>query len=144
MSASKRLFTEDPLKDIQKTSDNFNSVTNTQDPKKPKYSTSSYTSAFVSSLNHNSHILKVACHNVVSFVNPTKQNQVIQEALFNQIDILGLSEINLPTASTKFQKSHLPSEYTYFFASNTHHKGSGVTLCVKSALADYIFYHTSN
>src|SRR6266540_6718113 len=108
----------------------------------PKCSTASYTSAFVSSVNHNSHILKVACHNVVSFVNPTKQNQVIQEALLNQIDILDLSETNLTTASTKFQKSHLPLDYTYFFASDQHHKGSGVALCVKSALADYIFYHT--
>ncbi len=144
MSTPKRPFTEDPLKDIQKTSDNINNVTNTQDHKKSKYFTSSYTSAFVSSLNHNSHILKVACHNVVSFVNPTKQNQVIQEALLNQIDILGLSETNLPTASTKFQKSHLPSEYTYFFASDKHHKGSGIALCIKSSLADYIFYHTSN
>ena len=115
--------------DIQKTSDNNNSVKDTQDHKKSKYSTSSYTSAFVSSLNHNSHILKVTCHNVISFVNPTKQNQVIQEALLNQIDILGLSETNLPTASTKFQKSHLPSEYTYFFASDNHHKGSGVLMC---------------
>ena len=74
MSTHKRLFIEDPLMDIQKTSDNINSVTNTQDQKKSKYSTSSYTLAFVSSLNNNSHILKVTCHNVVSFVNPTKQN----------------------------------------------------------------------
>src|SRR6266498_6028515 len=130
--------------DIQKTSDNINSIMNTQDHKKSKYSTSSYTSAFVSSLNYNSHILKVTCHNIVSFVNPSKQNQVIQEALLNQIDILGLSETNLPTASTKFQKSHLPSKYTYFFASDQHHKGSGIALCVKTLLADYIFYHTSN
>ena len=102
MSTPKRLFTEDPFKDIQKTSDNINSVTNTQDQKKPKYSTLSYTSAFVSSLNHNSHILKVTYHNVVSFVNPTKQNQVIQKALLNQIDILSLSETNLSSASIKF------------------------------------------
>ncbi len=95
-------------------------------------------------MNNNPHILKVACHNVVSFVNPTKQNQVIQEALLNNIDILGLSETNLPSASTKFQKSHLPDDYTYFFASDKQHKGSGVALCVKSAIADYIFYHTSN
>ncbi len=72
------------------------------------------------------------------------KNQVIQEALLNQIDILGLSETNLSNASTKFQKSHLPSDYTYFFASDKHHKGFGITLCVKSSLADYIFYHTSN
>jgi len=64
--------------------------------------------------------------------------------LLNQIDILDLSETNLPTTSTKFQKSHLPPEYTYFFTLDKHHKGSDVTLCVASSLADYIFYHTSN
>ena len=74
MSIPKRQFTKDPLKDIQKTSNNINNVKNTQDHKKSKYSTLSYTLAFVSSLNNNSHILKVTCHNVVSFVNPTKQN----------------------------------------------------------------------
>jgi len=57
---------------------------------------------------------------------------------------LGLSETNLSNTSTKFQKSHLPSDYTYFFASDKHYKGSDVILCVKSSLADYIFYHTSN
>src|SRR6266498_1186851 len=72
------------------------------------------------------------------------KNQIIQETLLNQIDILSLSETNLSNASTKFQKSHLPSDYTYFFASNKHHKGSGVALCVKISLADYISYHTSN
>src|SRR6266540_6130799 len=144
MSIYKRHNTEDPLKDIQKTSDANNNINNHHDHKKPKYSNSSYTSAFVSSLNNNPHILKVMCHNIVSFVNPTKQNQVIQEALLNQIDILGLSETNLPNASIKFQKSHLPADYTYFFASDKQHKGSDVALCVKSAIADYIFYHTSN
>src|SRR6266496_2569242 len=144
MSTHKRYNTEDLIKDNQKTSDLNNNLDNNHDHKKPKYSNSSYTSAFVSSLNNNSYILKVMCHNIVSFVNPTKQNQVIQEVLLNQIDILGLSETNLPTASTKLQKSHLPSEYTYFFASDKHHKGSGVTLCVKFSLTDYIFYHTYN
>ncbi len=144
MSTNKRVYTEDPLKDIQKTSVDTNNNNHNQTNKKLKSSNYSYTSPFVSSLNNNSHILKVACHNVVSFVNTTKQNQVIQEALLNNIDILGLSETNLPTASIKFQKSHLPADYTYFFASDKHHKGSGVALCVKSAIADYVFYHTSN
>ena len=144
MSAHKRHNTKDPLKDIQKTSDTNNNLHNNHDHKKPKYSNSSYTSAFISSLNNNSHILKVTYHNVVSFVNPTKQNQVIQEVLLNQIDILGFSETNLFNASAKFQKSHLPSDYTYFFASDKHHKGSNITLCVKSSLADYIFYYTYN
>ena len=132
------------MKDIQKTSADTINTSNNQNNKKIKSSNYSYTSPFVSSLNNNSHILKVAYHNVVSFVNPTKQNQVIQEALLNQIDILGLSETNLPNASIKFQKSHLPADYTYFFASDKQHKGSGVALCVKLAIADYIFYHTSN
>jgi len=95
-------------------------------------------------LNNNPHILKVACHNVVFFVNPTKQNQVIQEILFNNIDILELSKTNLSQASTQFQKSHFPSEYTYFFTLTKNHKGSGIVLCVKTLIANYIFYHTSN
>ncbi len=144
MSTNKRFYTEDPLKNIQKTSVDTNTNNHNQNNKKLKSSNYSYTSPFVSSLNNNPHILKVACHNVVSFVNTTKQNQVIQEALLNNIDILGLSETNLPTASIKFQKSHLLADYTYFFASDKHHKGSGVALCVKSAIADYVFYHTSN
>src|SRR6266498_2253827 len=144
MSTHKRYNTEDLIKDNQKTSDLNNNLDNNHDHKKPKYSNSSYISAFVSSLNNNPYILKVTCHNVISFVNPTKQNQVIQEVLLNQIDILGLFKTNLSNASTKFQKSHLPSDYTYFFASDKHHKGSGIALCIKSSLADYIFYHTSN
>ncbi len=143
MSATKWSNTEDPYKDSQKISD-FNNCFNQNNNKNSKYINSSYTFPFISSLNHNPHVLKIACHNVVSFVFPTKQNQVIHEALLNNIDILGLSETNLPCASTKFQKSHLPSEYTYFFASAKHHKGSGITLCVKTSLADYIFYHTYN
>ena len=74
MSAHKRNNLENPLMDIQKTSEVNNNINKDHVHKKSKHSTSSYTSAFVSSLNHNSHILKVTCHNVVSFVNPTKQN----------------------------------------------------------------------
>ena len=119
MSTHKWHNIEDPLKDIQKTSDTNNNINNHYDYKKLKYSNSSYTSAFISSLNNNPHILKVTCHNVVSFVNPTKQNQVIQEALLNQIDILDLSETNLSNASTKFQKSHLPL-ITHIFLHQTN------------------------
>ncbi len=64
--------------------------------------------------------------------------------MLNQIDILGLSKTNLLCASTKFQKSHLPSDYIYYFTSDKHHKGSGVVLCVKTSLADHIFYYISD
>ncbi len=142
MSTLKRHNIEDPLKNIQKTSENNNN-NNDQDNKKIKYSNYSYTSSFVSSLNNNPHILKIVCYNIIFFINPTKQNQVIQEAMLNQIDILGLAETNLSSDSIKFQKLHLPSDYT-FFALDKYHKGSGVALCVKALLVDYIFYHTSN
>ncbi len=72
MSTHKRHNTEDPLKNIQKTSDAVNNINIHHDHKKSKYSNSSYTLAFVSSLNNNSYILKVTCHNVVSFVNSIK------------------------------------------------------------------------
>ncbi len=133
---------EDPLQNIQKTSKLNNNYD--QNTKKSKHSNHSYTSPFISSLNNNPHILKITCYNIVSFVNPTKQNQIIQEVLLNNINILGLFETNLSSVSTKFQKSHLPSNYTYFFTLAKYHKGSGVILCVKTLLADYIFYHTSN
>ena len=101
MSMLKQHNTEDLLEDIQKTSeDNINN--NNQNNKKNKCFNYSYTSPFVSSLNNNPYILKITCHNIVSFVNPTKQNQVIQEALLNQIDILGLAETNLSRDSIKF------------------------------------------
>jgi len=102
MSTLKRHNTKNPLKDIQKTSNINNNNNNNHNIKKSKSLNYSYTLPFVSSLNNNPHILKIACHNIVSFVNPTKQNQVIQKALLNQIDILSLSETNLSSASIKF------------------------------------------
>ncbi len=77
----------------------------------------------------------------MSFVNPTKQNQVIQEALLNNIDILGLSETNLPFGDVKFQKSHLSDDYVYFFESAKLHKDLGVGLYIKKALSNHIFYY---
>ena len=77
----------------------------------------------------------------MSFVNPTKQNQIIQEALLNNIDILDLSETNLPREDIKFQKSYLPEDYVYFFKSAKLHKGSEVGLCIKKALSNHIFYY---
>src|SRR6266498_2200393 len=130
---------------IQKTStiynynnklDNSPSVHNTL--KKLKHFHYSF---FTQSLIDNSNILKIAHHNVMSFVNPIKQNQVIQEALLNNIDILDLSETNLSFGDVKFQKSHLPEDYVYFFESAKLHKGSGVSLCIKKALSNHIFYH---
>ena len=77
----------------------------------------------------------------MSFINPTKQNQVIQKALLNNIDILDLSETNLPFEETKFQKSHLPEDYVYFFESAKLHKGLGISLCIKKVLSNHIFYY---
>ena len=73
-----------------------------------------------------------------------KQLQIIHEVYLNNIDILGLTETNLPSQSIKYQKSYLPKEYIYFFEFSTSHKGSGVGLCLKQHIADYVFYHYDN
>ena len=73
-----------------------------------------------------------------------KQLQIIHEAYFNNIDILRLTETNLPSQSIKHQKSYLPKEYVYFFESSTSYKGSRVDLCIKQHIADYVFYHYDN
>jgi len=97
--------------------------------------------SLIQSLIDNSNILKIAHHNVISFVNSTKQNQIIQEVFLNNIDILGLSETNLPYKDAKFQKFYFPEDYVYFFESTKLHKGSSVDLCIKKALSNHIFYH---
>ncbi len=79
MNIHKRHNTEDLLKDIQKISDANHNINNYHNYKKSKYSNSSYTSAFVSSLNNNPHILKVACYNVVSFVNLTNKIKLFKK-----------------------------------------------------------------
>ena len=81
---------------------------------------------------------------MVSFHNHTKQLQIIHEAYLNNIDILELTETNLPSQSIKYQKSYLPKEYTYFFESLTSYKDSGVGLYIKQHIADYVFYHYGN
>ena len=151
MSDLKRGFVEDPCVDTQKTSTIKNNVNNdiTEVPfsisdlknKKLKHF---HHSSITQSLINNYDMIKIAHHNVMSFVNPTKQNQVIQEALLNNIDILGLSEINLSHIATKYQKTHLPEDYVYFFESTKLNKGSGVGLCIKKSLSNHIFHHYQN
>jgi len=113
--------------------DNSSSVHNTS--KKLKHF---HHSSFIQSLINHSNILKIAHHNVMSFINSTKQNQIIQKALLNNIDILGLSKTNLPFGDAKFQKSHLSKDYIYFFESAKLHKGLGIGLCIKKTLSNHM------
>ncbi len=109
INKNKRLHIEDPLLDIQKTSifnkqdinNDFTSFFSNTNNKKSKYFNHPL---LLTSLITNNNILKIAHHNVISFTNPTKQNQIIQEAHLNNINILDLLNC------TKFQKSHLPYE----------------------------------
>jgi len=53
--------------------------------------------SLLQSLTNNQRLLTLAQHNVVFFYNRTKQLQIIYEAYLNNINILGLTEINLPS-----------------------------------------------
>ncbi len=53
--------------------------------------------SLLQSLTNNQHLITIAQHNVVFFHNHTKQLQIIYEAYLNNINILGLTEINLPS-----------------------------------------------
>ena|SRR6266498_1026807 len=105
---------------------------------------SSSDQSLLHSLTNNQCFLTIAQHNVVSFHNHTKQLQIIHEVYLNNIDVLELTETNLLPQSIKHQKSYLPKEYVYFFESSTSYKGSGVDLCIKQHIADYVFNHYDN
>jgi len=81
MSDLKRLYVEDLLLGIQKTFTSYNYNINIDSPsptqnlsKKIKHF---HYPSFSQSLINNHNILKITHHNVMSFVNPIKQNQII-------------------------------------------------------------------
>ena len=64
---SKRKYIEDPSLNIQKTSTNNNNK---------KIKVFNY-NIFINSLISNTNTFKIACHNIISFTNYIKQNQII-------------------------------------------------------------------
>src|SRR6266511_2438059 len=97
------------------------------------------------SLLSNPDSFNIATHNVVTFKDPVKQNQIIQHGIINNIDIIGISETNIPHHQIKHVKKNLNNTYTcYFNAAKSKCKGNGVGLLVKSSIASHIFYSYGN
>src|SRR5687767_5888345 len=97
------------------------------------------------SLLSNPDSLNVATHNIVTFRDNIKNDQILQHALINNIHILGVSETNIPFKQISLIKKHLNPSYTYFFNSHkSSSKGNGVGLFVYNSIKDYIFYSSGN
>src|ERR1044072_5113456 len=97
---------------------------------------------------HNSYLqptLSIAHNNVISFSDYTKRFQIINEALSNNINILGLSETNLTSKQSKFiHKELLPNYYSVFNSAPDKCKGTGVTILLKPSIASHIIKSKGN
>src|ERR1044072_4134068 len=98
--------------------------------------------------SHNSHLqptLSIAHNNVISFSDYTKRFQIINEALSNNIDILGLSETNLTSKQSKFiHKEILPNYYSVFNSAPDKYKGTGVAILLKPSIASHVIKSKGN
>src|SRR5687768_6456123 len=82
--------------------------------------------SLTSSLLSNPDSLNIATHNIVSFNDPVKQAQIIQNCILNNIDITGISETNIPNDQIKHLNKSLDKTFTYFFNSTRSKcKGNG-------------------
>src|SRR5688572_4931830 len=101
--------------------------------------------SLTSSLLSNPDSLNIATHNIVSFNDPIKQEQIIQNCLLHNIDITGISETNIPNDHIKHLNKSLDKTFTYFFNSaRSKCRGNGVGIMINSSLASHIFYHHGN
>src|SRR3990170_1255500 len=97
------------------------------------------------SLLSNPDSLNIATHNIVTFRDNIKNDQIIEHALINNIHILGVSETNIPFKQISLIKKNLNPLYTYFFNSHKSScKGNGVGLLVHNSIKDHIFYSSGN
>src|ERR1043165_1616519 len=97
---------------------------------------------------HNSYLqptLSIAHNNVISFSDYTKRFQIINEALSNNFDILGLSETNLTSKQSKFvHKEILPNYYSVFNSASDKCRGTGVALLLKHNIAAHVIKTKGN
>src|SRR3989337_1967534 len=84
------------------------------------------------SLLSNPDSLNIATHNIVTFRDNIKNNQIIEHALINNIHILSVSETNIPFKQLSLIRKNLNPLYTSFFNSHAKHsKGNGVGLLIQ-------------
>src|SRR5215208_2423281 len=116
------------------TNDTSNSSTSSN--KKPKLRSSNNTFKddtndahlydYTYSLIQNQDILKIGTHNVQSFHNKVKQQQVLNTIDNLNIDIFGISETNLTVKHVKHVARSLDKSYDYFFSAGERRLGCGV------------------
>src|SRR5687767_15719537 len=94
----------------------YKSNISTQTPNNHEFSISNRPSLTFSLLS-NPDSLNIATHNIVTFKNNIKNDQIIEHVLINNIHILGVSETNIPFKHISLVKKNLNSSYTYFFNS---------------------------
>src|ERR1044071_7347170 len=98
--------------------------------------------------SHNSYLqptLSIAHNNVISFSNYTKRFQIINESLSSNIDILGLSKINLTSKQSKFiHKELLFNYYSIFNSASDKCKGTGITILLKPSIASHVIKSKGN
>src|SRR3990170_2543454 len=93
------------------------------------------------SLLSNPDRLNIATHNIVTFRDNIKNDQIIEHALINNIHILGVSETNIPFKQISLIRKNLNPSYTYFFNSHAKHsKGNGVGLLIHNSIKDHVFF----
>src|ERR1044072_6217604 len=89
--------------------------------------------------------ISIASHNIISFTDYTKRLQIINESLYNNYDILGLSETNLTSKQSKFVKKELLPKYNSYFSLSTNKcKGTGVAILLKPTLNAHVIHSKGN
>src|SRR6266511_908311 len=98
-------------------------------------------SSLTFSLLSNPDSLNIATHNIVTFKDNIKNDQILEHALINNIHILGVSETNIPFKQISLLKKNLNPLYTYFFNSHRNHsKGNRVVLIIHNSIKDHVFF----
>src|ERR1044072_8665023 len=89
--------------------------------------------------------ISIASHNIISFTDYIKRLQIINESLYNNVDILGLSETNLTSKQFKFVKKELFTNYNSYFSSFTNKcKGTGVAILLKPTINAHVIHSNGN
>ena len=89
--------------------------------------------------------ISIASNNVIAFTDYTKRLQIIHESLYNNIDILGLSETNLTSKQSKFVKKEILLNYNSYFSSSPNKcKGTGVAILLKPTLNAHVIHSKGN
>src|SRR3954467_14039819 len=88
----------------------------------------------------------IATHNTRSFLDPLKQQLLVDLYSLNHLDIVALQETNFANSFHCFPlKTICNNNFIPFFSTdtNTRRSGFGVGFLVKKYLADHIFHYTS-